>query len=609
MDYGASQSAASFPLTPPAVTLNVSDLPASVVAQAAAIVADAGITNPAAAEAAEYDYLVTGNPDFVASDAAATQTITPTTANATPSSTPVALGVYAAETEQAESPTAVTPVVFDLYLTGTAATATTVTWTVVAPNPTTDFAAADFGGSFPSGTVTIAAGQTTGTIAVNLPIGAIASATNKNLDLEIGDAGVLPIFGGTAETAITGPTPGAAPVPELQYLGTLGTFTHNGNEYTLDLGAVQVTQILPKLQFSLLNAATAPADQLSATLNVADVTGFTVTGATIPAQINPGNSYSGLQVTANEDKFGDNVETITFNPVDTNPTGFSASLTPFTLTIADTLELPSMVYSEAWGDVHIITYNQLEYNFQQVGEFVLAESRIPGDSFAIQMRLQQWFSGASVSVITQVAIQLGTDSVTFDWTRPDTVWVDGTQSTISQADPTLILPGGTITEVSPTLYKVAWDTGETMTVTNAGAYATTSSTAFPAPRYTDPMAACKARTKASPTTSNCPTARCCSRRCPPPSSTASMPIPGASRRPPHCSTIRTARAPPISPIPISRPTRSPWPTCRPAPWRRRRRWSPRPASRIRVSRRRRNSTTSPPAMPVSSRRASPSSTR
>ena len=192
------------------------------------------------------------------------------------------LGVYAAQSEQAESPTAITPVVFNVYLTGTTATPTKVNWTVATPDPTTDFAAADFGGAFPSGTVTIPAGQTTGQITVNLPIGAIGSATNKNLGVEIDDDGLLPIFGATAETAITGPTPGAAPVPELAYLGTLGTFTQQGNDYTLDLGAVQVTQILPKLQFSIVNAATAPADQLTGTITVADVTGFSVTGTIAP---------------------------------------------------------------------------------------------------------------------------------------------------------------------------------------------------------------------------------------------------------------------------------------------------------------------------------------
>ena len=60
--------------------------------------------------------------------------------------------------------------------------------------------------------------------------------------------------------------------------------------------------------------------------------------------------------------------------------GFTAPLTPITLTITDTLELPGMIYSQAWGDVHIITYNGLKYDFQATGDYVLAESRVPGDN-------------------------------------------------------------------------------------------------------------------------------------------------------------------------------------------------------------------------------------
>jgi hypothetical protein len=470
MDYGSGQSAASFPLTPPAAPLTVADLPANVVAQAAAVVAEAGITNPAAAAAAEFDYLATGDTKFVASDAAVAQKVSATGADATPSSTPVTLGVYAAQTEAAASTTGDTPVAFDVYLTSAASAPTSVNWTVAAPDPTTDFPASAFGGAFPSGQVTIPAGQMTGQFTVQLPAGAIGNISNENLVVQISDPGGPPIFGANAQTFITGPTPGTAPVPELQYLGVTGTFTHSGNNYTLDLGAVQLNEILPQLQFAVANTATAPADQLGGTFNVTPVTGFNVTGAMLPSPIDPGQSYSGLVVTANEDKFGDNAETITFNPVDTNPSGFSAPLAPLTLTIADTLELPSMVYSEAWGDVHIITYNQLHYDFQGEGEFILSQSRIPGDNFAIQMRLEPWSAGASVTVIRQVAIQLGNESVTFDWTRPNTVWVDGVAATISQAQPALSLSGGTVTEVSTDLFKVKWDTGETMTVTNFGSY-------------------------------------------------------------------------------------------------------------------------------------------
>ena len=60
-----------------------------------------------------------------------------------------------------------------------------------------------------------------------------------------------------------------------------------------------------------------------------------------------------------------------------------------------------MVFSYAWGDVHIVTYNGLIYDFQGDGEFTLAKSRIPGDTFRhpdAPARLVH--AGASVTLIT-----------------------------------------------------------------------------------------------------------------------------------------------------------------------------------------------------------------
>src|SRR5262249_14485477 len=146
------------------------------------------------------------------------------------------------------------------------------------------------------------------------------------------------------------------------YLGSFGNFTRDGNNYTLDLGAVQLGELLPPLQFGVVNAANAPADQLTGTFNVANVAGFSVTSDSIPSPIAAGQSFNGLTVAINQIKFGANSETITFNPVDTNSSGFAAPLTPITLTIADTLELPGMIYSHAFGDVHILTYDGLNYD-------------------------------------------------------------------------------------------------------------------------------------------------------------------------------------------------------------------------------------------------------
>ena len=48
---------------------------------------------------------------------------------------------------------------------------------------------------------------------------------------------------------------------------------------------------------------------------------------------------------------------------------------------------------------------------------------------------------ADITAAMSVEASLGTDRVTFDLKRPDTVWVDGAPAALSQASPLLILPG------------------------------------------------------------------------------------------------------------------------------------------------------------------------
>jgi hypothetical protein len=471
-DYAPGQTTTDFDqLGFPTVPVTLADLPASVVAMAAAAVAAAGITDPGAVAAAEFDYIVSGgDPAAITADQALFMGQGTTLATITPSAPPQAvLGVIAAQSEVAEALNGATAVGFQVYLTQAETADTVVNYAVVAASAG-DLGAAAFGGILPTGTVTIAAGQTLGIFTIDVPQGALGSAVSDDVAVQITSPGTTTVFVPTALASISTPQPGAAPEPELLDLTKYGTFLQDGNDYTLDLGAIQYGQSLPTLQFGIENAAAAPADELGGTVSANTVEGFTVSGDTLPGPLGAGQSYTGITATINTIKFGDNSETITFDPTDTNASGYSVALAPITLTIADTLELPSLTYSQAYGDVHIITYNGLLYNFQAVGEFWLAQSQIPDDSFGIQLRLQPYGATSSVTVITEVAASLGADHVTFDVNRPDTVWVDGNPSTLSAADPVINLPGGTITEVSPDLFRVDWTTGETMSVTDAGAF-------------------------------------------------------------------------------------------------------------------------------------------
>jgi hypothetical protein len=127
--------------------------------------------------------------------------------------------------------------------------------------------------------------------------------------------------------------------------------------------------------------------------------------------------------------------------------------------------LPLPIASSS-GDVHLTTFDSLLYDFQAEGEFVFAESKKAGDSYQIQARLQPYGNSSTVSIMTEVAAKVGSDRVTFAINRADTVWIDGIPSTLSTTNPTITLSGGVLHEVSPGIFTITWNTGETLTVTD-----------------------------------------------------------------------------------------------------------------------------------------------
>ena len=93
----------------------------------------------------------------------------------------------------------------------------------------------------------------------------------------------------------------------------------------------------------------------------------------------------------------------------------AAFATAFSLTL-EALHLYSQ-YKKAlgWGDVHLTTFDKLlSYNFQAEGEFVLAASAQPNNSYQVQIRLQPYGDSYSVTIMTQIAAAVGNDRVTFD---------------------------------------------------------------------------------------------------------------------------------------------------------------------------------------------------
>ena len=327
-------------------TVSVSDFPAAAVNQAASLVAAAGITNTALINAAELNYLVTGDPAMIQSVAnAANEGANPTSADVTPPPAPPPLtGINSTSTLVTENNSASTAVTFTIYLTGTVNAAVTVDYAVVSPLAT-DLAAAAFGGVLPSGTVTIAAGQISTQVTIDLPAGGLGTEPTATMQVEIsnptGYAGIA-VVSPTAETTIANyqPEPGAPAAASVGLFSNDATFQQNGSAYTLALGTI-VQGETRAWSLSIANTATAPADGLG---------GYFVNSATAPITldatglplINAGQSYTGENLTPVTSSTGVFSDTVTFDPEDLNASGYAQLLAAQTLTVTDTVEAPAI---------------------------------------------------------------------------------------------------------------------------------------------------------------------------------------------------------------------------------------------------------------------------
>ena len=81
------------------------------------------------------------------------------------------------------------------------------------------------------------------------------------------------------------------------------------------------------------------------------------------------------------------------------------------------------------GDVHMLTYDGLHYDFQADGTYVLTRSTVPGDDFEIQIETAPYSENNATSLITALAAQLGSDVIAFDAAAANPLLVDGVADT------------------------------------------------------------------------------------------------------------------------------------------------------------------------------------
>jgi PEP-CTERM motif-containing protein len=114
-----------------------------------------------------------------------------------------------------------------------------------------------------------------------------------------------------------------------------------------------------------------------------------------------------------------------------------------------------------------------------VGDFVLAQSTVPGDQFDVQVRTRSFYDGAPVTIMSEAAATLCNHNVTFDidraTARGNFVWLDGSASSLSVDNPALTLGACAVFELSPEHYQVVWNTGEMLDVIDNDTYLDLSS--------------------------------------------------------------------------------------------------------------------------------------
>ena len=175
LDYGQGETTATYTdRSFPRQVLSVDTLPDALRQRAEALLDAAGITDPALRQAALLDVALTGDASFLkGATLADAPTQQSTTANA-PAAAPV-VTIAARTATVTERNSGSTNVVFDVYRTGDSSADLVLDFAV------TGFGAsaadvADFGGQLPSGTVTLAAGQTSATVTVAVAGDAVAEA-------------------------------------------------------------------------------------------------------------------------------------------------------------------------------------------------------------------------------------------------------------------------------------------------------------------------------------------------------------------------------------------------------------------------------------------------
>jgi hypothetical protein len=218
--------------------------------------------------------------------------------------------------------------------------------------------------------------------------------------------------------------------------------------YVLNLGTATQGAAPLSADLNLANSATGAADWLDGGLNITGSGQFNNALGPV-SEITAGTSVDAGTISLETSQTGVFSETIMLSPTDANADGFSDALTARSITVTGTI-VPPIGTTE--GDVHMVTFDGLYYNFQEVGDYVLTRSTVPGDTFQIQIETAAAPSLGAVSITSEVAAQVGSDVVTFGLGQ---VSVDGAADPgLSTGDPVQDLASGQLQQLSPSEFRL-----------------------------------------------------------------------------------------------------------------------------------------------------------
>jgi hypothetical protein len=344
MDYGTGQTTGTFTdLNFPNDSASITTLPSNVAAAAEALVAAAGITNPAIAQGAVEDYLATGDPSFITSAAAAQAAGGGTTAVLAEPTNPNATGGVGLSEPTPSIPlsaSGTTDVTFEVYRTGSTAAAQVVDYQVLSPGTgyvgTGNFA----GGTLPSGQVTLDTGVSSENFTVAVT-GSIGTAPQAMLlaEIDTGTSGT-PVLAPTGEVTLTSPTPveGTPAAPMLLDPAGVGTLTSTGNAYTLDLTSITKGASVAPFVIDLANEAGAGGNTLAGSLTVSG-SGVAVQGAAGLASVAAG-ALGPLTLDVGSTTVGPFANTLDIAATQSNASGFNGSLGAVSLVVEGDVVLP-----------------------------------------------------------------------------------------------------------------------------------------------------------------------------------------------------------------------------------------------------------------------------